>query len=355
VDGYLWLGSADGLYRFDGVVFERYQPQSGGPFPAQDVTSLLALPNGDLWIGFIPGAVSLLRNGNATNYTVRDGVPGGEISRFAQDREGTIWAAASSGLARLEGDRWKNVGRDWNFPGKSTNTIFLDGQGTLWVATEDTLVFLPSGANRFQPTGIRVGQVYQIAQAASGKLWMAETTRSVRPIPLSDKQQPPDETEVQVGSQGILFDNDGALWITSLGDELRRSPAPQSLRGQIKEFSTAVESFTARDGLSDDFVRAILQDREGNIWVGTNNGLDRFRKTNLVPVVFPFKLHEPVWVAGDAGDVWVENPGVMVRVHGGRADRGHPLPSQANSAYRDPAGAIWWLCLDAIYRNDAGN
>ena len=52
VDGYLWLGSHDGLYRFDGVVFERYQPQSGGPFPAQDVTSLLALPNGDLWIGF---------------------------------------------------------------------------------------------------------------------------------------------------------------------------------------------------------------------------------------------------------------------------------------------------------------
>jgi ligand-binding sensor domain-containing protein len=75
-DGYLWLGSPDGLYRFDGVVFERYQPQTGGPFRTQDVTSLLALPNGDLWIGFMPGAISLLRNGNATNYTVREGVPG---------------------------------------------------------------------------------------------------------------------------------------------------------------------------------------------------------------------------------------------------------------------------------------
>jgi PAS domain S-box-containing protein len=367
-DGYLWLGSPDGLYRFDGVVFERYQPQSGGPFPVRPVNSLLALPNGDLWIGFRSGGVSLLRNGNANDYTVREGVPNGAIWSFAQDREGTIWAATSNGLARLEGNRWKEVGKDWNFAGKSANTIFLDGQGTLWVSTEDTLVFLAPGARRFQPTGIRVGQVSQIAQAAGGKLWMAETTRSVRAIPLSDKRQPPDETEVQVGSIGILFDNEGALWITSLGDGLRRSPAPELLRGRIEEFSTAFESFTAKNGLSDDFVRAILQDREGNIWVGTNNGLDRFRETNLVPVVFPFKLHEPVWVAGTAGDVWVENPGamvrvhgrvenpgVMVRMHGGRADRGHPLPSQANSAYRDPAGAMWWLCLDAIYRYDAGN
>ncbi len=356
VDGYLWLGSPEGLYRFDGVVFERYQPQSGGPFPVRTVGSLLALPNGDLWIGFQSGGVSLLRNGNATNYTVRDGVPEGGISGFVQDREGTIWAATDSGLAGLEGNRWQEVGKDWNFPGKSAHAIFQDRHGTLWVASEDTLVFLPPGTRRFQPTGIRVGQVTHFAQAASGKLWMAETSRSVRPIPLSDKRPPPDETEVQVGCQGILFDNDGALWITSLGDGLRRSPAPELLRGRIKEFSTAVESFTARNGLSDDYVRAILQDREGNIWVGTNNGLDRFRKTNLVPVILPFKLDQPVWVAGDAGDVLGHDLlGYGVRIHGGRANRDHPIPSQARSAYRDPSGAIWWLYLDAIYRYDAGN
>jgi PAS domain S-box-containing protein len=347
-DGYLWLGSPDGLYRFDGVVFERYQPQTGGPFPTQDVTSLLALPNGDLWIGFMPGAISLLRNGNATNYTVREGVPG-PVWAFAQDRGQTIWVATNSGLARLEGNRWKEVGKDWDFPGKLAHAIFLDGQGTLWVATEDTLVFLPPDARRFQPTGIRVGEVLKFAQATDGKLWMAETTRSVRPIPLSDKRQPPDETEVQVGSAAILFDNDGALWITSIGDGLRRAPAPELLRGRIKKFGTAVESFAAKDGLSDDYIRAILQDREGNIWVGTNNGLDRFRKTNLTLVALPTKFHEPVWVAGDAGDILSE----LVRVHRGRADR-DPIPSQALSAYRDPSGAIWWLCIDAIYRYDAG-
>ena len=132
-DGYLWLGGSDGLYRFDGVVFERYQPQSGGPFPGSPVTSLLALTNGDLWIGFMPGAITLLRNGNATNYTVREGVPNEEILGFAQDREGTIWAATKAGLARLDGNRWKAVGKDWNFPGGLVHTIFLDRQGSLLV------------------------------------------------------------------------------------------------------------------------------------------------------------------------------------------------------------------------------
>ncbi len=160
------------------------------------------------------------------------------------------------------------------------------------------------------------------------------------------------ETEVQVGSAAILFDNDGALWITSIGDGLRRAPTPELLRGRIKKFGTAVESFAAKDGLSDDYVHAILQDREGNIWVGTNNGLDRFRKASLVPVPLPVKVYERVWVAGDAGDI----QGEFVRVHGGRAYPDHPFPSPAAlSAYRDPSGVIWWFCLDAIYRFNAGN
>lgn len=63
--------------------------------------------------------------------------------------------------------------------------------------------------------------------------------------------------------------------ITTISDGLRRSPAPELLTGRIKEFSTEVESFTAKDGFSADVVRAILQDRGGNIWVGSNYGVDR--------------------------------------------------------------------------------
>lgn len=280
-DDYLWIGAAGGLYQFDGLIFKQYQTQSGPPLPAHRVLSLLALPNRDLWIGFNSGAISLVRNGHAVNYGQSDGVPKGQITCLAQDRAGTIWAGSLQGLVRLENNRWKKVGLAWNFPRTGVRALYLDRAGTLWVATEDSFVFLLKGARRFQATGIHVGQVAQIAEAPNGKLWMAETTRSVRPIPLHTKLAPSDETEVQVGSVGILFAREGDLWITTLGDGLRRVLDPEKFKDKIAQDNNSIEGYTVGDGLSDDIDTSVFQDRAGNIWVGADRGLDRFRRTPL--------------------------------------------------------------------------
>jgi len=258
-------------------------------------------------------------------------------------------------LVRLEGNRWKQVGKDWNFPGSSAQTLFLDRDGTLWVATEDTIVFLPAGSRTFQPTGLLTGQVFQIARAPNGKLWMAETTRSVRPIPLGDKRLPSDETEIRVGSTGILFDREGALWVTTIGDGIRRVANPERLSGKPGRFSSAADSFTAKSGLTDDVATPILEDVEGNIWVGTQNGLDRFRETNLVPIALPIPPRRPHIAAGDGGDLWVQGLNLWVRVQGGRTKtiRYALSADDANEivvAYRGPTGAMWWISRRNVYR-----
>ncbi|MFZ0630033.1 MAG: two-component regulator propeller domain-containing protein [Acidobacteriaceae bacterium] len=276
-DGYLWLGSEDGLFRFDGVTFERIQAQTDPPLPADPPLSLLALPDGDLWIGFDSGRISLLRDGHAVNYGKRDGLPREAVFCLAQDQAGILWASSHEGLVRLENNRWGEIGRAWNFPGPAARALYIDRAGTLWVATDKSLVFLPKGAKRFQPTGIHVGLIPQIVEAPNGKLWMAETTRSVRPVPLYTDLAPPDNTEIRVGSQGILFARAGGLWITTLGDGLLRVPDPETLRGKPDEFSHSIERYTVQDGLTSDIVASIFQDRDGNIWVGTEAGLDRFR------------------------------------------------------------------------------
>ena len=341
-DGFLWLGTQQGLYRFDGVSFERYEPQSGPPFQSSSILALLALPDGDLWIGFSSGGLSQLRGGKNTDYSNSDGVPPGRVMRLVQDRAGTIWAGAEGGLARFQNNRWTRVGDDWGFPGGKAAALYVDRQGTLWVAAQSTVVFLPSGATKFQTTGIPIGQVFQIAESPRGMLWMAETTRSVHPLalPASEHSVQP---EIKVGSVGILFDDDDSLWITSIGDGMRRVPFPDRLKSQkINEHNEAIESFTAKDGLASDYATCILKDREGSIWVGTSAGLDRFRRGALVPIVLPAKFFQKTLVAGDDGQIWAGSMSAALARVQGNTWKIQPSPSVVWGV-RDSSGAAWLL------------
>jgi len=95
LDGYLWLATATGLFRFDGVRFERFDGASGVRLPSSNVFSLFATPSGDLWIGYMFGGVSVVRNGHITNYTERDGLPTASVRAIAQDPTGATWVATS--------------------------------------------------------------------------------------------------------------------------------------------------------------------------------------------------------------------------------------------------------------------
>lgn len=358
-DGFLWIGSKGGLYRFDGVNFEHYQPLSGPAFPAASVRSLLALPNGDLWIGFGKGGISLLRDGRAVNYVVREGQTAVGVSSLVQDGTGTIWASTTTGLMRFEGDRWNKVGKDWNFPAGPVASLFVDRQGTLWAGADRSIVFLPKGARRFQTTSIQVSNVRQIVEARNGKLWMAETTRSVRPLPLGTKSLPADETEVRVGSIGILFASDGSLWITTLGDGLFRVPAPEALQGKPDKSSISLEHDTPKDGLTDSVAMPVFQDREGNIWVGTLSGLDRFRKRNLIQLETSAKTNDAMLMQDGGDGIWILAPSGSVQVHDSVASplvdspriSSDPLGNW-NTAYRDPAGVLWSVCSKGLQRTE---
>ena len=346
-DGYLWLGCVDGLYRFDGVSFELRR--TGTAY------ALLALPNGDLWIGLKSG-VGLLRNGQMTTYSVSDGVPPGVVASFAEDGEGTLWMASNAGLARLEGNRWNQVGANWNFHEAYVTGMLLDRQGTFWVAAGHTILYLPRGSRQFRATGIATTQVWTLMEAPNGKLWMTETSRSVRPIPLGDGLPPTDKTEFVVASIGGLFDRDGALWVTSLGKGMRRVPHPERMDGRkFEQSDEALERFAETDGVTDNFITAILEDREGNIWVGTNSGLDRFYKSKLVPVVVPFPVVAPVIASGNAGSVWVDSTEHSFQIESSGKISDLSKPRDYVDVDRGPDGSLWWQRVGFLDRVEAGS
>jgi ligand-binding sensor domain-containing protein len=134
-DGFLWVGSDIGLFRFDGVHFERYVPRSGDKLSQSPVRFLLALPDGSLWITYeFENKICLLRNGNLKCYGNADGVASNPDT-IVQDHEGAIWANTWNGVIRFNGTRWEHIGRDWNFPEDvphiTSTLLFVDSHGTL--------------------------------------------------------------------------------------------------------------------------------------------------------------------------------------------------------------------------------
>jgi len=371
-DGFLWLGTATGLFRFDGIRFEPYKPQSGEAFPQRNVVSLFAAPDGGLWVGYVFGGVSFIKDGTATDYGKPEGLPSRAVLAFARDRQGAIWiAVGKDGLARLEGSRWTKIGTEWGFAGQAY-TVFVDHAGTVWVGTPTSVEYLVEGRHQFQIAAQHLLPfVHSFDEGPDGTLWMAEGGYGVRPVPLPGKDDGRSGPAVLVGSQAITFDNEGSLWITSLGTGIRRVPYPERLhppktRGPSAwEFHNAeVEAFTQRDGLTSDFVYSVLQDREGNVWIGTSGGLDRFQQSPVVSV--PLKplsyrgalpipsLHSfttRALAAGDQGALWAAGmgPEVLLKIQNDKIVtqlRDRPI----DCAYRDPNGVFWLATPSSVLR-----
>ena len=339
-DGYLWLGTEAGLFRFDGVRNLPWQPPAGQQLPSSAIMSLLVSRDGTLWIGTQKG-LSSWKDGAFTQHAE---LAGQYVFKLVEDGEGSVWASGFFPVGKLceyQKDSVHCYGAD-GVLGRGAFNLFEDSKGNLWAGVKEGIWRWKPGPPKFYPLPGEPNGIQALGEDADdGALlvgWNGGLHRfvdgktEVYPLPLAVGK---------FSARRVLRDRDGGLWIGTQD------------RGIVHVHQGKTDVFGPSDGLSGSNVYTIFEDREGSIWVATVDGLDRFRDYAVATFAPKQGLSNAVVgsiLAARDGSVWLGTYGGLNRWNNGeitipqvgsgsRNGKVDGLPP--SSLFQDNSGRIW--------------
>ncbi len=338
-DGYLWFGTEFGLVRFDGVRSTPWQPPAGQHLPVQDINALLVTRDGTLWIGTFAG----LATWSGGKLTRRPELGDEFVASLFEDRDGTVWA----GTLEPSGGRLcamrSGSAHCFEEPfGRAVWALYEDSSGTLWAAAESGLWRMKPGPPRRYATpteliGLSQGDDGRLLIAMHGAGMLQFVGDKVEPYPVrsainSNKLL----SDRDIDSNRLLRDRDGGLWIGTVE------------RGLIHVHSGRTDVFTQSDGLSGNVVLSLLEDREGDVWVATTGGLDRFRELPVATISVKQGLSSDATqavLAATDGSIWIGAHQGLTRWKNGQTTifgKASGLPGdELQSLFQDDRGRMW--------------
>ena len=147
-------------------------------------------------------------------------------------------------------------------------------------------------------------------EAPDGTLWLTDQRLGARAVYVPSRTTPVRQSWTALRDAhrealwGKLIDRDGTLWMTSAAGIHRLKAVARLLDPDFAGASLS-DVYSNVDGLSASYANAFLEDREGNVWIGTAGGVDRFRESRLIPVELPRAANGFAIAAGDAGALLV--------------------------------------------------
>lgn len=384
-DGYLWVGTYNGLARFDGVRFETFDPINTPQLKNARITGLFVDARGTLWINTYDGSLTSLRDGvftkewqggpvssvfstsNQLLFTLAGhhsyivcrtdvGKGRGEWSEIPlagsvtgnsveQDGSGTLWYMVKKDLYRMVGTNSERMPPATGYRGKSVFSMSVDAKGHLWIGTDEGIARWNHGHfENMTPTngepGVNVFSLYCTRNGCwvfgDGRVRKCVNRRWVAEVDAKAWRDLVGTFQLDLKAYQA---RNGSLWFTHLGSGLFHIRADGE-----------TEHWSAVNGLPSDLASCWFQDREGNIWVGlVRGGLVRLRERQFYVIGPAQGLGAPAVssVCEDAkSNVWIGTfSGGLYRWRDAKLDR-FTLPEGAYkecffSVYPASEGGLW--------------
>jgi len=362
--GHIWIGTENGLNRYDGRTFICFSPDDGLVHPF--ITTLLEDSSGHIWIGTENGLSRYDKGLSAdqeavdrqdvdrqdvghtfTNFTTRDGLLDNAVAALLEDGSGNLWIGTGAGLSRYDGRTFTNYTTQDGLSSGQLNTLLEDSEGHIWIGSENGLSHYDGQTFRNFTTqnGLLDNFVTALTKTPAGELWIGTRAGVSYYDGQAFRSYSREDSLISEMVFDLQLDARDRLWIaTGNGLDLYDHGA--------------FFYFNVEDGLINKTVRALLKDRTGNLWIGTEGGLSRYDPesfTNLVPGVdLPFRI-----IRSSAGDgrngLWIGSENGLshfdVRQDVGRQEIGRKFthltsrdglpPGDVWSLLRDRSGDIW--------------
>ncbi len=294
--GRIWIGTMNGAAVFDGVSFNIFEP--GEPIRDFAVKSLFEDSKGNIWLGMIDGGLALFNGTKWAYFNDSTGFVAKQINAITEDQRGHIWIATSDGLYRYDGKKFHNYNEIRGLLSNNVFSVMCDSKGVIWAATYKGVsrLALPDIENFTVANGLGSDITYHLSEAPNGDIWIGTylgisifNGNYFAPY----NEYPSINTE---RIENILSDESGTVYLASYGSGV----------GVIKDDSLSY--ITVNEGLPSNIIRAIIKDREGNLWFGTWSGLCKFKSELFTTYSVNDGLNNKnlLSVAGDKeGRVWL--------------------------------------------------
>ncbi|MCU1237001.1 MAG: histidine kinase [Candidatus Solibacter sp.] len=334
-DGYLWLGTSSGLARFDGVRFVVYARFNTPSMTDDNVRALSVAPDGSLWAATDGGGLLHYWNGHFRTFGPREGLANEFVGAVLADRHGDVWAGTNRGLFRRHGEKFERVDEALHLSNIAFFSLRESPDGRIFAGGPAGLFCFENGVLHFYSQVRDLDVVYQVGLARDGSLWLG-TNHGLRIIGENAGDPKPAYLKNMIGA--ILEDHEGNMWLGTEGNGLYRVHGDQE----------AV--FRAPANLPDNSILSILEDRDHSIWVGTADGLVRMSapEVNVLNSRNGLASDNVVTIyCGQRANLWLTTiTGQIFQYANGRIiARELPPPADTlriRGAFEDHTGAFWF-------------
>jgi len=296
--GFIWVGTADGLQRYDGYEFRTFHPSKDRSLLGSDVIRALFVDKkGTLWIGTQGGGLKRFQNGKFDSFQHdpknSSSISSNDIEVITEDLDGNIWIGTrNAGLCRFQNEKFTTF--QYN-PQDSTslshNAIFsllIDQKGVLWIGTyggglnrknaDDT--FTHFRHNPANPKTISGDYIMALSEDRTGTLWIGTWQQGLNKFKNGQFQHinPKNSNLNNPSIMSILEDQNGGIWIGTWGGGINKFE-----NGQFTAFEH--RSYDSRSPCGN-YIETIFEDKQGTLWIGTfAGGVSRMRQS-------PFTIFE---------------------------------------------------------------